>query len=84
MIRARLFKDEKGLGNHLTPAERLKNFINKTSCEVLDVVVTSTAIFENSSYEKRSWADEILLIYRRREKDGLEERVLPGSGQGDI
>ena len=83
MIRAIRFKNESRLGDPRSPAEKLEIFINKTSWEVLNVVVTSTAIFENSSYEKRSWADEILLIYRRREKDGLEERVLPGSGQGD-
>ena len=83
MIRAIRFKNESRLGDHRSPAEKLEIFINKTSCEVLNVVVTSTTIFENSSYEKRSWADEILLIYRRREKYGLEERVLSGSGQSD-
>lgn len=83
MIRAIRFENESRLGDPISPAEKLEIFINKTSCEVLNVVVTSTTIFENSSYEKRSWADEILLIYRRREKDGLEERVLPGSRQGD-
>ena len=84
MIRAIRFKNESRLGDPRSPAEKLAIFINKTSCEVLNVVVTSTAIFENSSYEKRSRADEILLIYRRRGKDGLEERVLPGSRQDDI
>lgn len=84
MIRAKLFKDERGLGNPLSPAERLQNFINNTSYEALNVVVTSTTILEDSSYKKTSWADEILLIYRREEEDGLKERVLPGSRQGDI
>lgn len=79
MIRAIRFENESRLGDPRSPAEKLEIFINKTSCEVLNVVVTSTTIFENSSYEKRSWADEILLIYRLREKDGLEERVIPGS-----
>ena len=83
MTRAIRFKNESRLGDPRSPAEKLEIFINKTSCEVLNVVVTSTTIFENSSYEKRSWADEILLIYRRREKDGLEKRVLPGSRQSD-
>lgn len=83
MIRAIRFENESRLGDPRSPAEKLEIFINKTSCEVLNVVVTSTTKFENSSYEKRSWADEILLIYRWREKDGLEERVLPGSRQGD-
>lgn len=83
MIRAIRFENESRLGDPRSPAEKLEIFINKTSCEVLNVVVTSTTIFENSSYEKRSWADEILLIYRRREKDGLEERIFPGSGQSD-
>ena len=83
MIKAIRFKNESRLGDPRSPAEKLEIFINKTSCEVLNVVVTSTTIFENSSYEKRSWADEILLIYRREEEDGLKERVLPGSGQSD-
>ena len=83
MIRAIRFKNESRLGDPRSPAEKLEIFINKTSCEVLNVVVTSTVIFENSSYEKRSWADEILLIYRRREKDGLKKGILPGSGRSD-
>lgn len=66
-IRAKLFKDERGLGNLLTPAERLRNFINNTSYEVLNVVVTSTKTLKPNSREKRNWADEILLIYRREE-----------------
>lgn len=80
MIRAIRFENESRLGDPRSPAEKLEIFINKTSCEVLNVVVTSTTIFENSSYEKRSWADEILLIYRRREKDGIEKRIFPRSG----
>jgi hypothetical protein len=83
MIRAIRFKNESRLGDPRSPAEKLAIFINKTSCEVLNVVVTSTVIFENSSYEKRSWADEILLIYRRRGKDGLKKRIFPGSGRSD-
>lgn len=83
MIRAKLFKDKRGLGNHLTPAERLKNFINNTSYETLDIVVTSTKTFKPTSNQEGTWADEILLIYRKEKEDGLEERVLPGSGQGD-
>lgn len=83
MIRAIRFENESRLGDPRSPAEKLEIFINKTSCEVLNVVVTSTTTFENSSYEKRSWADEILLIYRREEKYGLKKGVLPGSGQGD-
>lgn len=80
MIRAIRFKNESRLGDPRSPAEKLEIFINKTSCEVLNVVVTSTTIFENSSYEKRSWADEILLIYRREEKDEIERGILPRSG----
>lgn len=83
MIRARLFKDEKGLGNPLTPAERVRNFINNTSADVINVVITSTKTLKPTSYDEGSWADEILLIYRQEKEDGLEERVLPGSGQGD-
>lgn len=83
MIRARLFKDERGLGNPLTPAERVRNFINNTSVDVINVVITSTKTLKPTSRDEGSWADEILLIYRQEEEDGLEERVLPGSGQGD-
>ena len=83
MIRARLFKDEKGLGNPLTPAERVRNFINNTSADVINVVITSTKTLKPASYDEGSWADEILLIYRREEKYGLKKRVFPGSGQGD-
>lgn len=83
MIRSELFKNERGLGNPLTPAERLKKFINRTSVDVINVVVTSTKILKPSSREEWVLADEILLIYRQEEEDGLEERVLPGSGQGD-
>lgn len=82
MIRAELFKDEKGLGNPLTPAERLKKFINRTSVDVINIVVTSTKTLKPSSREEWALADEILLIYQEGE-DGLKERVLPGSGQGD-
>lgn len=67
MVEAKLFKDERGLGNPLTPAERLRNFINNTSYEVLNVVVTSTKTLKPNSREEGSWADEILLIYRREE-----------------
>lgn len=49
MIRAIRFKNESRLGDPRSPAEKLEIFINKTSCEVLNVVVTSTVIFENSS-----------------------------------
>ena len=83
MIRAKLFKDERGLGNPLTPSERLKNFINNTSYETLDIVVTSTKTLKPTSTQEGTWADEILLIYRQEEEDGLKERVLPGSGQSD-
>lgn len=83
MIRAKLFKDERGLGNPLTPSERLKNFINNTSYETLDIVVTSTKTLKPTSRDEGTWADEILLIYRQEEEDELKERVLPGSGQGD-
>lgn len=83
MIRAKLFKDERGLGNPLTPAERLQNFINNTSYEVLNVAITSTRTLKPTHNTEGTWADEILLIYRREEEDGLKERVLPGSGQGD-
>lgn len=83
MIRARLFKDEKGLGNPLTPAERVRNFINNTSFDVVNVVITSTKTLKPTSRDEGSWADEILLIYRQEEEDGLKERVLPGSRQGD-
>lgn len=41
MIRAIRFKNESRLGDPRSPAEKLEIFINKTSCEVLDVVVTS-------------------------------------------
>ena len=67
MVEAKLFKDERGLGNPLTPAERLRNFINNTSYEVLNVVVTSTKTLKPNSREEGTWADEILLIYRREE-----------------
>lgn len=67
MVKAKLFKDERGLGNPLTPAERLRNFINNTSYEVLNVVVTSTKTLKPNSREEGTWADEILLIYRREE-----------------
>lgn len=83
MIRAKLFKDERGLGVTLTPSERLQNFINNTSYEVLNVVVTSTITLKPTSNKEGTWADEILLIYRQEEEDGLKERVLSGSGQGD-
>lgn len=82
MIKAELFKDERGLGNPLTPADRLKKFINRTSVDVINIVVTSTKTLKPSSREEWALADEILLIYRE-EEDGLEKRVLPGSGQGD-
>lgn len=80
MIRARLFKDEKGLGNPLTPAERVRNFINNTSVDVVNVVISSTKTLKPTSRDEVNWANEILLIYRQEEKDGLEERILPGSG----
>lgn len=67
MVEAKLFKDERGLGNPLTPAERLRSFINNTSYEVLNVVVTSTKTLKPNSHEERNWADEILLVYRREE-----------------
>lgn len=67
MVEAKLFKDERGLGNPLTPAERLRNFINNTSYEVLNVVVTSTKTLKPNSREEGTWANEILLIYRREE-----------------
>lgn len=67
MVEAKLFKDERGLGNPLTPAERLRNFINNTSYEALNVVVTSTKTLKPNSREEGTWADEILLIYRREE-----------------
>lgn len=83
MNRARLFKDERGLGNPLTPAERVRNFINNTSVDVVNVVITSTKTLKPTSHDEGSWADEILLIYRQEEEDGIKERVLPGSRQGD-
>ena len=82
MIRARLFKNEKGLGNPLTPAERVRNFINNTSFDVVNVVITSTKTLKPSSRAEWALADDILLIYRE-EEDGLEKGVLPGSGQSD-
>ncbi len=82
MIRAKLFKDEKGLGNPLTPAERVRNFINNTSFDVVNVVITSTKTLKPSSREEWALADEILLIYRE-EEDELEKGVLPGSRQSD-
>ena len=69
MVRAKLFKCEKGLGNPLTPAERVKNFINNTSVEVLDVIVTSTRTYKPTSHEEGSWAQEILLVYREEENE---------------
>ncbi|MEZ7575390.1 hypothetical protein O3686_10070 [Streptococcus parasanguinis] len=69
MIRARLFKDEKGLGNPVPPAERVRNFINNTSVDVINVVITSTKTYKPTSHEEGSWADEILLIYQQ-EEDG--------------
>jgi len=82
MNRARLFKDERGLGNPLTPAERVRNFINNTSVDVINVVITSTKTLKPSSREEWALADEILLIYRE-EEDELEKGVLPGSRQSD-
>ena len=84
MIRARLFKDERGLGNPLTPAERVRNFINNTSVNVINVVITSTKTLKPTSRDEGNWADEILLIYRQEEEDGIEKNFFPGSGQGDI
>ena len=83
MIKARLFKEERGLGNPFSPAERVKNFINNTSVDVVNVVITSTKTLKPTSRDEGSWADEILLIYRQEEEDGLKERVLPGRGQSD-
>ena len=83
MIKARLFKEERGLGNPFSPAERVKNFINNTSVDVVNVVITSTKTLKPTSRDEGSWADEILLIYRQEEEDGLKEIVLPGSGQSD-
>lgn len=79
MIRAKLFKDERGLGNPLTPAERLKNFINNTSYETLDIVVTSTKTLKPTS--KRSSEDVVERFYqenhnyRRNEKRKRERRL---------
>lgn len=83
MIRAKLFKDERGLGNPLTPAERLKNFIKNTSYETLDIVITSTKTLKPTSNQEGTWADEILLIYRQEKEDGIEKRIFPGSRQSD-
>ena len=80
MIRAKRFKNESGIGDFRSPAEKLEIFINNTSVEVINVVVTSTKTLKPNSHEEGSWADEILLIYRREEEDGFKERVLPGSG----
>ena len=82
MIRAKRFKNESGLGDFRTPSEKLEIFINNTSVEVIDVVVTSTKTLKPTHIEEGTWAEEILLIYRE-EEDGLEKGVLPGSGQGD-
>lgn len=79
MIRAKRFKNESGIGDFRSPAEKLEIFINNTSVEVVNVVVTSTKTFKPNSHEEGNWADEILLIYRQEKEDGLEERVLPGS-----
>lgn len=83
MIKARLFKDERGLGNPFTPAERVRNFINDTSVDVINVVITSTKTLKPTSRDEGSWADEILLIYQQEEEDGLKKRILPRSRRGD-
>lgn len=73
MIRAKLFKEERGLGNPFTPAERVLNFINNTSVDVINVVITSTKTLKPTSSDEGSWADEILLIYRQEGEDGRED-----------
>lgn len=85
MIRSILFKNEDNVGEkYYDVAERVEDFINNNSIDdVISIVRIADAERVLLNGAKLTFATDILLIYRREEKDGLKKGVLPESGQGD-